>query len=56
MIFPLGSFDVPEVLKVQVTPSEEVRVVVYVVLVIVELSELEVDVVVVPTVTKVPFP
>mgnify|MGYP004044457321 CR=1 FL=1 len=53
MIFPLSSFDVPESLKVHVTPSEEVRVVVdfsvVVVLVVVELSEdeLSVDVVVV---------
>ena len=49
MILPLSSFDVPESLKVHVTPSEEVRVVVdfsvvVVVLVVVELSE---DVVVV---------
>ena len=44
MILPLSSFDVPESLKVHVTPSEEVRVVVdfSVVLVVVELSEDEV--------------
>ena len=53
MIYPLSSFDVPESLKVHVTPSEEVRVVVdfsvVVVLVVVELSEDELseDVVVV---------
>ena len=53
VILPLSSFDVPESLKVHVTPSEEVRVVVdfsvVVVLVVVELSEdeLSVDVVVV---------
>ena len=44
MIFPLSSFDVPEVLKVQVTPSEEVRVVVSL-LVVVVLS-LVVDVII----------
>ena len=54
VILPLSSFDVPESLKVHVTPSEEVRVVVdfsvvVVVLVVVELSEDELseDVVVV---------
>ena len=45
MILPLSSFDVPESLKVHVTPSEEVRVVVdfSVVIVVVELSEVEVE-------------
>ena len=45
VILPLSSFDVPESLKVHVTPSEEVRVVVdfSVVIVGVELSEVEVE-------------
>ena len=45
VILPLSSFDVPESLKVHVTPSEEVRVVVdfTVVIVGVELSEVEVE-------------